>query len=158
LGFADLEELAIRSRERLATLREATARLGNRPFATSPAEQFCIDVLSGLNFVPFCSDDYAAVDQRFQSYPEFLPHTLSDCVYERVYWLQLLKLRHCLGGTLLDSAPVEAHARLEFIVRCMGRIRPMNRKEARMAYRHLEDTDSLDEDETPSEVLLNLEL
>lgn len=154
-GFADLDDLAKRSIEKLTRQTEAHARFGEDVFANTPAEQFCIEAVKGLkrnkNFGDY---DDAQVDQRFKARPDLLPHTLSDCLYELAYWNDLYLLRNAVSLHAGDPVP-EAYAREQFTFRCLGRIRASSKTEAVAVFRYLADSEYMDRTETEG-ILLNL--
>lgn len=155
MGFDDLTGLADTSVKKATRQHEALARFGSIEglFADTPAEQFCLDALKGLRQKKDFGDyDDGQVDKRFQTQPDLMPNTLSDCLYELAYWHELYWLRSaCDGG---DQAPY-AYARECFAFRCLARIRPKSKPEAIAVFRYLADKDCMDKTETES-ILLNL--
>ncbi len=156
-GFADLEALAQGSTKNLTRKNEALARFGSieNLFASTPAEQFCIDALVGLKpRKDYGGLDDAQVDARFKAHPELMPHTLSDCLHERAYWHDLYTLRRAVDHDAGDPG-TEAYARECFAFRCLAHIRPKIKGEAIAVFRYLADSDCMDRSETES-IMLNL--
>ena len=151
-GFADLQGLAQSAVEKLAKQHEATSRFGDALFADTPAEQFCVEALAGLKRGRMLDFDEQKVDARFQSRPDLMPNTLTDCLHEMAYWTSLYRLRNSLGFG--DSAP-EAQARDSFVFRRLACTRARTKAEAVAVLRYLADGDRMDDDETES-ILLNL--
>lgn len=153
-GFADLEDLAQRVTRNKGLQQEATDRFGDSLFDDTPAERFCIEALAGLertgNIMEFDAEE---VRLRFEAHPELMPHTLSDCLFERAYWNSLYRLRHAVNG-YGDSAP-EAYAREEFVFELMAKIRPRSKDEALAVFRHLSDCERMGQVEADP-ILLNL--
>lgn len=150
MGFADLQGLAKSAVEKLAKQNEATARFGDALFANTPAEQFCIEALAGLECKGFF--DEQEVDARYQARPELMPNTLSDCLHELAYWSALYWLRNSVESC--DNAP-EASARDAFVFRSLARIRARTKDEAIAVFRYLADDERMDDTETEA-ILLNL--
>ncbi|MBL8408355.1 MAG: hypothetical protein JNJ81_11200 [Candidatus Accumulibacter sp.] len=154
LGFSNLESLARRAMEREGLRTEAANRFGDHIFADTPAEKFCVASLAGLKRKKneiFLDD--TDVDARFQSRPELLPNTLSDCLHELGYWHDLYRLRNASIPDYYDN-PQEATARESFAFRCLARIRPRNKGEAVAVFRYLA-ADRMDRSET-NDILLNM--
>lgn len=136
-GFADLDALAARAIERHRLALEGAARLGDDLLADTEAESFCIDVLKGLERSgPLLDFDKAQVAARFNTHPELLPHTLTDCLYELGYWEQLYRLRNAVDRDASDGPP-EATARDWFVFGLLAQIRPRDKAEALAVFRYL---------------------
>lgn len=158
MGLADLQERAQRSRSDAAVRREALARFGHRDVVMqdTPAEQFCIEALDGLKpGGSFGFLDTGEVRARFEARPEYLPHTLSDCLHELRYWGDLYRLRRVFGAC--DIGVPEASERDSFTFGLMARIRPRSKDEAVQVLRHVADPehDLIDREETAA-ILHNL--
>ena len=151
-GFADLEGLAKKAVEKLAKQNEATARFGDALFANTPAEQFCVEALTGLKRGGTLDFDGQQVYARFKARPELMPNTLSDCLHELAYWSALYWLRNSLGGG--DNAQ-EADVRDSLVFRSLARIRARTKDEAIAVFRYLADSERMDDEETEA-ILLNL--
>lgn len=157
IGFANLEGLAKSSVEKASLKHEGRSRFGDALFVETPAELFCIEALAGL--VPgktVCGFlNNTEVSQRFKAIPEFMPHTLTDCLVELSYWNDLYRLRNAVD-TYMSEGPHEAYARRCFAFRCLAEIRPRNKTEAISVFRHLvADKDQIDQAEWEA-ILLNL--
>ena len=150
MGFADLPGLAKSAIEKLAKQNEATARFGDALFANTPAEQFCVDALAGLECKGFI--DEQEVDERFKARPELMPNTLSDCLHELAYWSALYWLRNAFEP--MDNG-AEATARSWFVFRSLARIRARTKDEAIAVFRYLADDEQINNTETEA-ILLNL--
>jgi hypothetical protein len=154
LGFGDLEALARTAVERECLQSEARARFGDDLFADTEAEAFCIETLAGL---ALAEKDWgyekAAATACFQSRPELMPNTLSDCLHELDYWLALYRLRHAVDRDCGDSPPA-AHARERFVLSLLARRRPCSKDEAVAVFRYLV-AERMDDKETEA-ILLNL--
>lgn len=135
-GFADLEGLAAKSIEKHRLRIEGRARFGDRLFAHTPAEAFCIEALEGLKLEELGSLDSADAAGRFKALPDRLPQTLVDCLWELDYWRQLYRLRDAVDRDCSDG-PSEAGARGWFVFGLLAEIRPRNKDEAKAVFRHL---------------------
>lgn len=153
-GFSDLEDLAEKSVRRLTLRNEALSRFGDLLFDDTEAEKFCIECLRGVETRGF--EDSPEVDSRFMNEPQFLPHTLSDCLYELAYWRDLYWLRKAVNPEVLDIAR-EAGERDNFTFRCLAKIRPRSAEEAISVFRYLADEEvgRMGRTET-NDILLNL--
>jgi hypothetical protein len=155
IGFADLMGLAQDSTKELTHKNKALARFGSIEalFADTPAEKFATDALAGLKpHANFGELDEGLVDKRFQAYPDLMPNTLSDCLYELAYWHDLYTLRHVHDG---GDQGRYAYARECFAFRCLARICPKSNAEAIAVFRYLANKDCMDWDEADG-ILLNL--
>ena len=156
-GFADLENLAELSIQKLTSQNAARARFGSidNLFAKTPAEQFCCDALAGLKRGKGFDDyDKAEVDTRFKTQPALMPCTLADCLHEQAYWSDLYGLRQASHNNAGDHWP-EVQARDDFVFRCMAHIRPRTKSEAVAVFRYLADNECMNRKET-NDILLNL--
>lgn len=157
IGFGDLEGLATKSIERLALETEARARFGDRLFADTDAELFCIEALAGLkpSGIGLFDDDEAAA--RFKAKPALLPHTLADCLHELTYWDALYRLRRAARISIDDNCegPDEATARRHFTFALLAEIRPRTRDESKAALRYLIEQGRKD-DKAADAILSNL--
>lgn len=153
-GFADLEGLAKKSKNRALKMHEGYARFGNTLFHDTDAEQFCIDALAGLKPDATGSLDKTKVAAKFKAIPKLMPHTLSDCLHELTYWHELWRLRSAVDFNSADG-PQEASARNWFVFGLMAEIRQRNKAEAIAVFRYMTDSDSMDYEET-NDILLNL--
>lgn len=157
MGFTNLEGLAETSAAKLTLRHEGASRFGgvDNLFASTPAEQFCIDALSGLKPSGKFGDlDVVQVDKRFQSHSDLLPHTLSDCLHELAYWDDMCRLREAFGTGCGDPGR-EPSARESFAFRSLARIRPKTKPEAVAVFRWLADSERMEDKETEG-ILLNL--
>lgn len=134
---------------------EARSRFGDDLFAETPAESFCITALHGAEPGRYGSVDDEIADERFEALPDLLPHTLSDCLRELVYWSDLYRLRNSVDSS---DGPPEANARKWFVFRMLGRIRPRSKAEALAVLRWmLEDKqNNMGSDDDADAILLNL--
>jgi len=145
IGFADLDGLAKSALERAQRKADALARFGSVDdvFAATPAEQFCLDALHGLEREAgslWIDADKAGV--RFRGHPELLPHTLDDCLWELRYWSSLYWLRCAFEGSGDDLD--EVNARRAFLFSELATIRPRSRNEAVAVLRYLAEEDAMD--------------
>ena len=154
-GFADLKGLAKSSIDKLSKQQEARARFGDDLFVDTPAERFCANALDGLDRGTGWTFDKAEVDARFTECADLLPHTLSDCLHELVYWGQLCRLRTAVEGVGAGDPPPEASAREDFVFRCLARIRARSKDEAIAVFHYLAKSERQDDDEA-NDILLNL--
>jgi hypothetical protein len=144
-GFADLDGLAKGALERAQRKADALARFGSEDelLSATPAEQFCLDTLHGLEREDgeFCIDPDKA-GARFREHPELLPHTLADCLWELVYWRRLYLLRCVFEGS--GDGLDEVNARQDFLFSELATIRPRSREEAVAVLRFLAEEDAMD--------------
>lgn len=154
IGFADLEGLAVKSIKKLHLQIEATARFGDALLANTPAEQFCIDALAGLQPSGVFGDyENDQADEAFLAHPDLIPRTLSDCLHELAYWHDLYWLRNSTDR--YGEPGQEGTAREWFVFRCLARIRPKSKEEAVAVLRYLVDSERMNMKET-NDILLNL--
>ncbi|MDT4842207.1 hypothetical protein FQZ97_760980 [compost metagenome] len=146
-GFSDLDGLAAKAIERNRRQAEGVARFGDSLFDDTPAENFCIEALRGVEPGEFGFLDKEEVAARFRAYPELMPHTLADCLHELDYWQRLFLLRNAVDSYGSDGAP-ETSAREWFVFGLMAEIRPRSKEEARAVFRYLIDSDRRDQAET----------
>ena len=154
-GFADLEALARRSIEQHQQRLEGVARFGDTLMDGTDAEVFCIEALRGMEIregEAFL--DRKGVAARFNDFPELMPHTLTDCIYELDYWHQLYWLRNAVDHYASDG-PVESTARDWFVFGLLAEIRPRDKAEALAVFRYLRasDRNGMEEEEA---ILCNL--
>lgn len=102
-GFADLDRLIASSIETLALKIEADARIGIE-LVDLATELFCSETLKDTLKNSYLSWDSQDVAEQFGKYPEYLPHTLSDCLTELAYWHKLYKLRRASHKVELDQS------------------------------------------------------
>lgn len=140
MGFGDLESKAKRTVRRCAGATEALARFGTEDaiFANTPAEGFIVRALKkvkfkGKNGFP---EFTSKVIDAFNAHPDYLPHTLSDCLHELAYWSDLYRLRNASAEFAGDGLP-EEWSRRDFIFWLMARIRPTTKDEARAAMKYM---------------------
>lgn len=156
IGFAELEELAEKSKKNLALRHEAFSRFGDSLFDKTEAERYSIDTLQAVEADEFWSLDEVAAGNRFRNSPACLPHTLADCLYELQYWDRLRDLRHAVDRDLAETEN-EVYARERFVFTCLGRIRPRSKEEASTVLRWmLADKKNRFNDDQVDDVLLNL--
>lgn len=154
LGFADLEDMASRAVEKKAHQQEAHARFGDALFTNTAAEDFCEEVLSGLDTCKMgWSLDKKQVDSRLEKHPDLLPQTLTDCLYELKFWRDLYWLRNAGDGSCDHS--MEAQARDDFAFRRMALLRARTPDEAIAVFRYMAEHEYMDRTET-NDILLNL--
>ena len=155
IGFADLDSLAKSSITREQHRCEAMARFGEAVFDDTRAEVFCIEMLRGLDPRKDVIDyDKHEVSERFKQCPEYLPNTLSDCLYELDYWSRLYRLRNAIDSYYDDSGS-ESCARDWFVFGLLAEIRPRNRDEAKAVLTYMRDHERTDMDESDA-ILDNL--
>lgn len=155
IGFADLEGLAKRSITKEQRRCEALARFGDAIFDDTRAEAFCIEMLRGLDPRKDKIDyDKHEVAERFKQSPEYLPHTLADCLHELDYWSQLYRLRNA-SDAYYDDSGSESCAREWFIFGMLAEIRPRNRDEAKAVLKYMRDHERTDMEES-DDILDNL--
>lgn len=157
VGLDDLKGLADRSIKAANNRAEALARFGDERtiFDETPAERFCIEVLEGVEFDVYGALIDTTVTERMKARPEYLPHTLADCLHELHYWRRLYSLRHAVDRDRAESAP-ECYGRERFAFAQMAHIRPRSRDEAVDVLRYMAgDADRMDDKETP-DILRNL--
>jgi hypothetical protein len=151
-GFGELENKAERAVRRNVLAHEAISRFGSETgvFTNTPAEEFCIEALSGLK----PSNEKAEVSNRFKARPDLMPHTLSDCLHELAYWNDLYRLRnaHDIYGS--DGAQ-EATERDWFVFGLLAQIRPRSKAEAVAVFRYLTNSERTEMEEF-NDILFNL--
>ncbi|WP_310460676.1 sigma-70 region 4 domain-containing protein [Sphaerotilus sp.] len=160
MGFADLEGAARSATERAATKAEALARFGTAEalLADTDGERFCIEACHGLKWhteAPhYGGFDPAEAATRFKARPEYLPHTLDDCLFELAHWNDLCRLRRPFD---VADQQVEVNARDDFLFGELAHIRPRTKAEAIDVLRYLAEDggDRMDRRETPA-ILENL--
>jgi hypothetical protein len=145
-GFGDLRGQAERAVSRKVSAQEAIARFGTEEacFIKTPAEEFIIAALKGINFRNAHGSPDLTLDAKtgFQQVSDYLPHTLSDCLYELRYWSDLYRLRNAFGS--YDGSS-EEWVRNNFIFFLMSTIRPRDKEEALSVMRFmLNDEDGSD--------------
>jgi hypothetical protein len=154
IGFADLDRLIQSSIERAQRRHEANARFGDRIMHDTPAEEFCIDALAGLDVQGmFNQFDEEEVDERFDSRAEQRPGTLTDCVLELLFWTELYWLRNAVSQH--TDCSEESHARQDYVFRMLSRIPPRDPDEAAEVFRYLTSNDGMDRAHTGA-IILNL--
>lgn len=92
------------------------------------------------------------VKRVFSEAKEYLPHTLSDCLYELAFWDDLYRLRN---GAVGGENPLEANLRCDFVFSLLAEIRPRNKDEAKAVLRYLIDKERKD-DQLSDSILENL--
>ena len=133
--------------------QEASARFGDDLFESTPAEQFCIDALEGLDRGTGWTFDRAQVDTRFSARADLAPHTLSDCLHELEYWDRLYKMRAAVDG--VGDPAAESTERERFTFRRLAHTRAKTKDEAIAVFRYLSDSDHMDDTET-NDIFFNL--
>ena len=140
MGFADLDKLADRTIKNKLLEAELKARLGDdAECVTTEAEQFCFDAVGGLGALD--DDRESKAEALFNAYPEYLPHTLSDCVHELQYWNNLYLMRNAISSHDDPCASI----REQFIQRLLAKIRPRSPSESKAVLKHLIETDALNQ-------------
>ena len=158
IGFAELEELAEKSKKNLALRYEAFSRFGESLFEKTEAERYCIETMKGVEAdrMGFIDEEKAA--KRFRDNSDLLPHTLADCLHELEYWDRLSDLRHAVDWDSAESEH-EVYARHIFVFACLGKIRPRSKDESMKVLRWLladkQSQNRFDDDRTDA-VLVNL--
>lgn len=156
LGFAELEELAEKSKKNHALRHEALSRFGNSLFERTEAERYCIDTLQAVEADESGRLDDVAAGNRFKNSPAYLPHTLADCLHELQYWDRLRELRYAVNRDSAEFAN-EVYARENFVFSCLGKLRPRSKEEALMVLRWmLADKQNRFNDDQVDYVLPNL--
>ena len=157
MGFADLKSHAERVTKDAATKAEGLARFGTAEalLADADGERFCIEALHGLDGGGTLDGiDPEEVAARFKARPEYLPHTLDDCLFELAHWRDLYQLRRPYD--YLEHAP-EVYARERFVFAELAHIRPRTKAEAIDVLRYLaEDGEDRMDDEHAQAILENL--
>ncbi|MGL5093636.1 MAG: hypothetical protein ACRC8B_22510 [Aeromonas sobria] len=136
IGFANLDDLADQTMERRANEAEAMKRFGDALWNDTQAEAFCLEALRTLEQVKW---DYPPelVAERFKALPELMPHTLSDCLHELVYWNDLYRLRRACDTSGDYEHRMESSAREWFVFGLLAELRPRTREEAKQTLRYL---------------------
>lgn len=151
-SFTDLELLAGRTRARMAALAEIWARWGVASVPVTPADQFCIKVLDGFKRSGVAALDSEEVASRFERHPEYMPTSLSACLYELNYWDRLSHLinAECEGACISESGAM----RDQFIFSLLAEIRPRSSDESSAVLGFLVEVDRLDRSAEP--IIANL--
>jgi hypothetical protein len=161
-GFGELERQAERAVSRSVSAREALARFGSETalFDNTRAEDLIVSALRGIKY----ENKYGLpeltpkVSNAFRAHPDYLPHTLSDCLHELAYWSELYRLRHAVCNDAGDGLH-EEWVRRDFIFSLMAQIRPQTKGEARAVMKYMigsgEGDDHLDRNGSDA-ILLNL--
>ncbi|MCP3022273.1 hypothetical protein [Cupriavidus basilensis] len=142
VGFGDLEEQAKRAIETSRNRHEALARFGNVESLAkdTPAEEACRKALRGLKrgVADFYDDEQAR--ERFSRNHDLVPATIDDCLYARVYWSKLYRLRNATAE-FGDPLP-QGYAHESYCLAMLARIMPRDFTEAESAFDHLYESDS----------------
>ncbi len=155
VGFDDLEGLAAKATTQATRRHEALDRFGDALFEDTPAEMFCTEALTGLRpKKKRMSLDDKQVDARFEIRTDVHPATLADCIYELTYWDELYWLRNAVDRNGGDDG-MQVAARIDYVFRCLARIRPRNSEEAAVVLRHVFNHDRLTDKEIEA-ILFNL--
>ena len=127
---ANLESLASSRLQDLRNQREAVSRFGSKEALLNPSamEEFCTDVLSQKH--PDETDSDA-----FSAHRALRPNTLSDCLHELAYWVELRRLRGSFYRPWDDSQ--EVRKREDFLKQLLYEVRPVSREEARAVFDHV---------------------
>ena len=146
MGFANLEGHAKGVIERQRRQRDALARMGGTieaVFAITPQEQFCMDTLALVPKVekPWKKHDPDLASAAFEQQTDLAPNTLDDCLHELKFWNDLYQLRSAFPDHG-DHWP-EVNARTDYLLWCMGRIKPKTRAEAKDVLAYLVQEDGL---------------
>lgn len=160
MNFANLEGRASAAQRETIRKAELVARFGsealtwrydellgdddplNRDPATTPADDFCAQALMGID----CYND-EAVKAVFDNIPEYIPHSLNDCLYELAFWGELYRLS-------LHDCPLTS-AREHYSFALMARIRPRDSAEAQAVMKYIIENERLDHTPT-NDILMNL--
>jgi hypothetical protein len=154
IGFADLDGLARSATTKALRQQEARARFGENIHLDTDAEKFCNGALVGLDRSGMFSEfDAAEVDARFDALLEQRPGTLSDCLLELNFWIELYWLRNAVHKHSETSE--EVHARENYVFRMLSRIPPRDADEAAEVFRYLSSNDGMDRAHTGA-IILNL--
>lgn len=158
MGFADLDGWEKTSIEQAARRQEAHSRFGDALFENTAAESFAEATLAGVTVAcdEFAIDDLdkSDVDTRFDAAADQRPATLSDCLAELKFWIDLYWLRNAVDRDAMDFSP-QAQARKDYAFRCLGRIPPRSTEEAHQVLQYLIDDHAMDWQESPG-ILRNL--
>lgn len=154
LGFADLDGLARKAIEQERLRCEAVARFGERLFAHTDAESFCIEALEALQLDATFQFDPIEVAIRFRANPALLPNTLSDCLHELNFWDNLFRLRRAVDPSQNDCI-AEADARKQLVIGLLAQRRPRTNDEALSVFRYLVASDRMNNSEADA-ILINL--
>lgn len=146
MNFANLEGHAKSVIERKRKQRDALARMGGTieaVFTNTPQEQFCMDTLALVPTVeqPWKKPHPDLACAAFEQQADLVPHTLDDCLYELKFWSDLYWLRSAFPDSG-DHWP-EVNARTDYLLWCMGRIKPKTRTEAKDVLAYLVQEDGL---------------
>ena len=146
MNFANLEGHAKSVIERKRKQRDALARMGGTieaVFTNTPQEQFCMDTLALVPTVeqPWKKPHPDLACAAFEQQADLVPHTLDDCLYELKFWSDLYWLRSAFPDSG-DHWP-EVNARTDYLLWCMGRIKPKTRAEAKDVLAYLVQEDGL---------------
>lgn len=158
MGFANLEGAAKSATRDAAIRAEGLARFGTAEAlaACTEAERFCIEACHGLEqhteAPHYGSLDPAEAAPRFEARPEYLPHTLDDCLFELAFWDDLYRIRRPIE---YYEHLHEVYARTDFIFGQLARIRPRTKAEAVDVLHYLAAGDRLDRKESRA-ILENL--
>lgn len=130
IGFANMEDLAMRSLEKAVMATEARARFdGETIWQDTPAERFCAKALNRCKgFRSYIDCDKEAAHKRFRKRADLMPHTLDDCLHELAYWQQLYGLRSAVGDH--GDGQHESIIREWFVEGLLAEIKPRSRDEA----------------------------
>jgi len=150
--FDEIDRLAQAAINKAALRREAYARLGDK-LEDTPAEQFCLNSLRGLEPESMGFLSNTEVADRFKVHTNLMPQTLNDCLHELAYWNHLYRLRNAADP---DWQPYqEVDAREIFTFSCMALIRPRSTEEAVSVLRFMADNGMMGQPDTDA-ILMNL--
>lgn len=127
VGFANLKSLAKSTTAEQLSKAEAAARFGNDPDLITEALKFCVQALDGVKDGKYSGFDDEATAKRFRGFTEYMPHTLSDCLYELAFWFDYDRIHTAATG---GDLPPECWARESFTLDLLGEIRPRSKAEA----------------------------
>lgn len=154
-GFADLAKLGKRAVEKAALRRESRARFGDSTYVETPAEQFCMQAMQGVDLGEHDWElNLKQAVSAFEQHPGLLPHTLSDCLHELGYWDALAILRYAFDTCNGDQA-IEVRTRQDFLFLRLSTIRARTPDEAVAVFRYLAQAGHMDRTGV-DEILLNL--
>ncbi|QFT84976.1 hypothetical protein FIU88_08305 [Halomonas sp. THAF12] len=137
IGFADLDSMAEKAIKRRNLQIEAASRFGDDLMHETPAENFCIEALAGLEPGWIGLFEGEEVTERFSARRSMVPSSLSECLHELRYWDKLYAMRHACEWMYEHHS--EVCAREDFLVGLLASITPKDRAEAREVYQYVLD-------------------
>jgi hypothetical protein len=158
IGFGELDEKAEHAVRCNTLAHEALARFGSETwvFTNTPAEDFIVAALAGIRYEGKCGfpELTPKVIEAFRTHPDYLPHTLSDCLHEFAYWRDLYQLRHAVSNNAGDGLH-EEWVRRDFLFLLLSQIRARSKDEALAVLHWMHEDEAMDRDGA-DDVLRNL--